>query len=184
MNNIVKHFDPNEADKDMLSNRIIYISGGITPDVSNKFGKAIVWLNSQSTTKDIAVYIDSPGGSVSAGLDIYDMMKHSSAPITGIVYRRAHSMASLILQGCKTRCALPHADLLVHSIRLNELPLSEIEKDFEKALKKSRELQYIVNEIYKKRIGCSMRAIEKMNTDDKLISAKEAFDIGLIDIII
>lgn len=176
-----KLYNPDRALEDLLSKRIIYLSGEVTAEMANRFGKAVVWLNAQSSKKPITLYIDSAGGLVSAGLDVYDMVKHSKAPITGIVYRRAYSMASVILQGCASREALPNAELLIHSIRLNELPLSNVEDDIDKALKRGRELQHSVNEIYKNRTGCSIPMIKKMNRENKYITTTEALELGLID---
>lgn len=176
-----KPFNPDHALEDLLSKRVIYLSGDITSEMASKFGKAVVWLNAQSSKKPIVLYIDSAGGLVSAGLDIYDMVRHSKAPITGIVYRRAYSMASVILQGCVSRESLPHAEILVHSVRLNELPLNNIEEDIDKALKKGRELQSTINEIFKNRTGLSVAVIKKMNRENKTISPSEALEYGLID---
>lgn len=176
-----KPFNPDHALEDLLSKRIIYLSGEITHEMASKFGKAVVWLNAQSSQKPISLYIDSAGGLASAGLDIYDMVRHSKAPITGIVYRRANSMASVILQGCVSREALPNAEILVHSVRLNELPLSNVEDDIDKALKKGRELQSTINEIFKNRTGLSIAVIKKMNRENKSMSSREALACGLID---
>lgn len=178
---MAKAFNPDRALEDLLSKRIIYLSGDINAEIANKFGKAVVWLNAQSSKKPISLYIDSAGGLVSAGLDIYDMVRHSKASITGIVYRRAYSMASVILQGCASREALPNAELLVHSIRLNELPLSNVEEDIDKALNRSRVMQEAINEILKNRTGLSTATIKRMNRENKYMSAQEALACGLID---
>lgn len=176
-----KSFNPNEMQEDLLSKRILYLSGEINSEMASKFGKAVVWLNAQESEEDITLYIDSNGGAVTPGLDIYDMIRHSKAPITGIVYRRAYSMASVILQGCVHRYALPHAEILVHGIRLGELSLIDIEDDIDKTLKRSRALQHAVNEIYKNRIGCSIKIIQRMNRLNERVSAQEALAQGLID---
>lgn len=89
-------------------------------------GKAIVWLNAINK-KEITLYIDSGGGEVQAGLDIYDMIKHSKAPVTGIVYRKANSMASVILQACVKRKAFENAEIIIHDISIRK-SLSELLK--------------------------------------------------------
>lgn len=173
-------FDPDRIHRDLIDKRTIYLGEKITDELASQFGMAMVWLNKQNE-EPIDMYFDSPGGSVAAGLDIYDMVRHSKAPVTGIVYRHADSMAAVILQGCVTRQSLPNADLLIHGVRISDFSLISIENDIENVLKKAREQQSIINTILHERTGLSFHAICKMNRLGKTISATEAFSLGLID---
>lgn len=180
-----KPFDPERWERDLVESRILYMAGSISSDDANLFGKAIVWLNSQSKLDPITLYINNNGGDVNSGLDIYDMIKHSKAPVNGIVYSKAYSMAAIILQACTTRQALPNSEILIHSIRLAQnMPLCRIEDDIDKALRGPRALQATINNILHERTGLSLRAIQKLNREDREISAKEALALNLIDEII
>ena len=177
---MIKSFNPDSLHRDLLEKRTIYLGDRITDELASQFGMVMVWLNKQNE-EPIDMYFDSPGGSVAAGLDIYDMVRHSKAPVTGIIYRHADSMAAVIIQGCTTRQALPNADLLIHGVRISDFSLISIEDDIEKALRKAREQQSIINTILHERTGLSLSAIRKMNRQGKTISATEAFSLGLID---
>ncbi len=170
--------------EDLLKKRIIYINGEITPEMSRKFGMAIVWLNARDNKSEISLYIDSGGGSAMAGLDMYDMIKHSKAPVVGTVYRHASSMASVILQACALRLAMPHAEILIHSLRINEMSLDKLDEDPEKALSQARERQRGIDAIYHVRTGRSIKEVRNKLKENKAMSVKEALAFGLIDEII
>lgn len=171
--------------------RVLYLEGDIDNQKAIQFGKAIVLLNSQSATKEIQLYIDSSGGSVDAGLDMYDMAKHSKAPIIGIVYRRANSIASIILQACAKRKALKHSEFIIHyttsrpaieisSDNVDELITDEV-KDFLKQSIKQR--SYII-EIYRSVCKISSSKIEEILAKRRPLDTKEALTLGLIDEIV
>lgn len=166
---------------DLLQKRILYLDTSTTPGVAKRFGKAMVWLNSQDEEKPISLYIDSPGGNADAGLDICDMIRHSRAPVIGVVYRQAYSMAAVILQACSTRKCMRNAAILIHSIRLCEAPLDELEDDLEKTLAKTRKCQAAVNEIIQSRTGFSDEKMREINKKDEFFSAEQALKLGLID---
>lgn len=163
--------------------RIIYLDERITTETAKDFGLVIPWLNSQND-EEIKLIIDCGGGSAAAGLNMYDMVVFSNAPVVGIVYGQASSMASVILQACKKRYALPHAGVCIHYLKTYEIPLNDLDEDPEKALKSVRERQKSVNDIYHKRTGKSLEEIKIALKEDKLLSAKEALEFGLIDEII
>ncbi len=149
--------------------------------MSEDLSKAILWLNAQSTEDPITLYIDSTGGSVTPGLAMYDMIRHSKAPVNAVVIE-ASSMAAVILQACKKRSALPHSTVLVHSISLAEnTRLCDVEDNIDKALARSRKNQLMIDEIYHKRAGISLSMLRKMNRRDKSLNAKEALELNLID---
>lgn len=173
-----------EALLDLLEKkRVIYVNGKITPDTAREFGLAVMWLNAQNSN-EIKLIIDSDGGSAAAGLDMYDMINFSKAPMTGIVYGYASSMASVILQACDKRYALPHANILIHYLRTSEIPLNEIDEDIEKALRFSRDRQNSINGIYGQTTGRSLEEIQDTLKKNKMMTAQEAMEFGLIDEII
>ena len=117
---------------DLLKNRTLYIDGEVTHDTAKRIGASILWLNAIDNSKDITLYLNSTGGSVTASLDFYDIVRYSKASITGIVYRLANSMAAIILQACQNRKALKHSQIVIHNIKVNK-EWHEFEANLEKA---------------------------------------------------
>lgn len=152
--------------------------------MAHDVGIAIAWLNAEDSVSPITIYIDSNGGEVMAGLHIYDAIKNSEASTIGIVYRRANSAASIVLQGCAKRQIMKNAGVLIHHIRVRELPLDKIEDDPEKAFQESHALQKRLNEIYQERTRRSVKEIKDIMRDEVLMTAEEALDFGLVDEII
>lgn len=122
---------------DMLSKGIIYLEGKITNDTAREFCMAVAWLESQNREK-AKLYIDSTGGNVIAGLDMYDMLRHTKVSVEGIVCRQAHSIASVILQGCTVRYALEHAEIQIHSLRVSEMSLDKYDADINSTIDRAR----------------------------------------------
>lgn len=138
---------------DILRKGIIYLEGEVNRDMAIRIGKSILWLNAQDDIKEISLSIDSSGGSVTAGLDIYDIIRHSKIPVIGIVFRHANSIATVILQGCKVRKALKHADMLIHNIKVSNEEWHKFEEDLEETLKEVRRHQQEINELMAERTG-------------------------------
>lgn len=169
--------------EDAIKARTLYIYGEINSDLAARIGKAIVWLNSIDNAKEIVSYIESSGGDVRAGLDIYDIIKHSRAPVTGIVYRMANSMAAVILQACKTRKAMPHSEILAHGINVRR-PLYDLENNAKEVLKGSKYLQKRIEKIISQRTGLTLEKTRKLLREGKSLRPSEAKEIGLIDEIV
>ena len=170
--------------EDLLNKRIIYLEGGIDQEAAKNVGKALLWLNTQDSTKEITLYIDSVGGNVEAGLDIVDMIKHISAPVMGIVYRSANSMAAVILQSCSKRKAMRQSDILIHDTTVPAVTLAEIEENPDKVLKRAKESQQRIYQILSERSGKNIEEIKKLCKEDKRLSAYEALELGFIDEVI
>lgn len=171
--------------KDLLEKRTIYLKGEVDSIMAAETGAAIVWLNAQDETKEITIYIDSGGGNVSAGLDIYDAVKHSKAPTRGIVYRRANSMASVILQACNKRQAMKHSEILIHNVSIKPYKTHEFKEDYlAKTLAEIFKVHERNNKILSERTGRTIEEVEKKCIEDILMTAGEAKEFGLIDEII
>lgn len=168
---------------DLLKMRVIYLDGEVTQSMSKRIGSSILWLNAIDDSKEITLYINSSGGSVSAGLDIYDIIRHSKAPVTGIVFRCANSMASIILQGCKIRKALKHCQIILHNIKA-EQEWHKFEEDLEKALHDTKKDQQAMYDILAERTNRNMKEIKKVCKESKEFRSEEAKEFGLIDEII
>lgn len=172
----------------LLKRRIIYINERINEKEAARIGDAIIALNAENSDP-ITLYINSNGGNIDAGLGIYDALRHSGAPVTGLVLQRAHSAASVILQGCRVRKALKHAQILIHngSISLDK-KVDEIQEDSERVIREAIEASIkrraFMYEIYAEKTGKSVEEIKKICSADKAVFAEEAKQIGLIDEVI
>lgn len=168
---------------DLLNKRIVYLEGEISYEEAEKIGTAIIWLNAQNDSSEIILYIKSYGGTVAAGLDIYDIVRHSKAPVTGIVYSSANSVATVVLQACKMRKALRHSEIIIHNIKITE-EWQEFEENLEKTLKDTKIRQQRIYEIFSERTGKTIEEIKKACRERKTMTAEEAKEFGLIDEVI
>ncbi len=164
----------------LLKDRIIMLSGEVTDDLANSIISQLLFLDAQDSEKDIYLYINSPGGSVSAGLAIYDTMNFVKADVQTIVMGLAASMGSFLLTaGTKgKRFALPNAEILIHQpLGGAQGQATEIEIAARHILKTRDRLNHILSE----RTGQPLEVIEKDTDRDNYMTAEEAKDYGLID---
>ena len=164
----------------LLKDRIIMLSGPIEDDMANSIVAQLLFLDAQDSTKDIYLYINSPGGVVTSGMAIYDTMNFIKSDVQTIVIGMAASMASvLVSSGAKgKRFGLPHSQVLIHQPSGGaQGQQTEIEIAATEILKTRK----MINEILAKNSG---QPIEKINRDterDNYLTAQEAVDYGLLD---
>lgn len=164
----------------LLKERIIFLAGPINDGMANTIIAQLLFLEHEDPKKDIKLYINSPGGSVSAGLAIYDTMQHIKPDVSTICVGMAASMgAVLLLSGKKgKRIALPNSDILLHQIMGGaEGQAVEIEIAARHILKAKEKL----NQLIARHTGQSFAKIEKDTDRDFHLSAQEAKDYGVID---
>lgn len=164
----------------LLKERIIFLTGRIDDGMANTVIAQLLFLEHEDSKKDIKLYINSPGGSVSAGLAIYDTMQHIKPDVSTICVGVAASMgAVLLLSGKKgKRIALPNSDILLHQIMGGtEGQASEIEIQARHILKAKDKL----NQLIAKHTGQTFAKIEKDTDRDFHLSAQEAKDYGVVD---
>ncbi len=164
----------------LLKDRIIFLGSGINDEVSNAIVAQLLFLQSDDPKSDIHVYINSPGGSVTAGMAIYDTMQFVSCDVATYCIGQAASMGAVLLTaGTKgKRFALPNARIMIHQ------PLAGMQGTAEEIMIHARELQRIkqrMNEILLKHTGHSLEKIEKDTDRDRFMTAEEARDYGLVD---
>ncbi len=167
----------------LLKERIVFLGGPINDDVANVVVAQLLFLSSIDPEKDIQLYINSPGGSVSAGLAIYDTMQHLKCDVSTICIGSAASMgAFLVASGRKgKRFALPNAEIMIHQIMGGaEGQATEIEISARHILK----LKDRLNKILAQSTGQPYVKIEKDTDRDYFMSAEEAKEYGIIDKII
>lgn len=164
----------------LLKDRIIMLSGPIEDDMANSIVAQLLFLDAQDSTKDIYLYINSPGGVVTSGMAIYDTMNFIKADVQTIVIGMAASMASvLVSSGAKgKRFGLPHSQVLIHQPSGGaQGQQTEIEIAATEILKTRK----MINQILSDNSG---QPIEKINQDterDHYLTAQEAVDYGLLD---
>ena len=164
----------------LLKDRIIMLSGPVTDDLANTIIAQLLFLDAQDSEKDIYLYINSPGGSVTAGLAIFDTMNFVKADVQTIVMGMAASMGSFLLAaGTKgKRFALPNAEVMIHQpLGGAQGQATEIEIAARHILKTRDRL----NKILAERTGQPIEIIEKDTDRDNFMSAEEAKAYGLVD---
>ena len=167
----------------LLKERIIFVTGEVNDQMADLVIAQLLFLESEDPQKDIQLYINSPGGSVSAGLAIYDTMQYVKPDVSTICVGMAASMGAILLtSGAKgKRYALPNADTLIHQpLGGAQGQASDIEIHAKNILKK-REL---LNKILSERTGQPLEKIERDTDRDFILTAEEAKEYGLIDEVI
>ncbi len=167
----------------LLKDRIIFLGEAIDDHVANIIIAQLLFLDAEDKTKDIKFYINSPGGSVSAGLAIYDTMQYIKADVATICLGMAASMASVLLAaGAKgKRMALPNSEVMIHQVMGGaEGQASDIKIQAEHILKTKDKL----NKILALHTGQKVEKIEKDSDRDNWMIAEEAKKYGLIDTVL
>jgi len=167
----------------LLKERIVFLAGPISDIVANSIIAQMLFLASKDPNKDIQIYINTPGGSVTAGLAIYDTMQYVKCPISTVCVGLAGSMgATLLAAGAKgKRFALPNAEILLHQVAGGVTGEAvEIEITAKQILKIKDKL----NRILAKHTGQPLEKVEKDTDRDFYLSAEESKEYGIIDEVI
>ena len=166
----------------LLKDRIVMLSGPIDDAVANSVIAQLLFLDAQDPNKDIYLYINSPGGSVSAGLAIFDTMNFINADVQTIVIGMAASMGAFLLAAGEKgkRYALPNAEVMIHQ------PLGGAQgqaTEIEIAAKHILKTRDTLNKILAERTGQTLKVIARDTDRDNYMSAEEAVKYGLVDAI-
>ncbi len=167
----------------LLKERIVFLTGPINDAVSTAICAQLLYLESENPSKDISLYINSPGGVVSAGLAIYDTMQYIRSPVSTLCIGQAASMGSLLLAaGTKgKRFITPSSRVMVHQ------PSGGVQgqaSDIEIQAREILLLRKRLNEIYVKHTGQELFAIEEKLERDSYMSAEEAVTFGIVDSVV
>jgi ATP-dependent Clp protease protease subunit len=164
----------------LLKDRVVFIVGGIEDQIANLVVAQLLFLESENPDKDIHLYINSPGGVVTAGMSIYDTMQFIKPDVSTICVGQAASMGSLLLAGGtkgKRHC-LPHSRVMIHQPSGGfQGQASDIDIHAREVLK----LRAQLNGILAKHTGQSIEQIEKDSDRDYFMGADEAVEYGLVD---
>ncbi|MCZ6569236.1 MAG: ATP-dependent Clp endopeptidase proteolytic subunit ClpP [Deltaproteobacteria bacterium] len=164
----------------LLKDRIIFLGSPILDDVANVVIAQLLFLEAEDPEKDIHIYLNSPGGEVSAGLGIYDAMQYVGPEVETICMGQAASMAAILLAGGAKgkRYALPHTRVMIHQ------PLGGVQgqaTDIQIHAEEILKLRRTMNEILAKHTGRDVAEVEKNTERDRFMSAEEALNYGMID---
>jgi ATP-dependent Clp protease protease subunit len=167
----------------LLKERIIFLAGPINDAVANTVIAQLLFLQHEDPKKDISLYMNTPGGSVTAGLAIYDTMQHVKPDVSTICVGLAASMGAVLLSAGEKgkRFALPNSEILLHQVMGGvEGQATEVEITARQILKMKDRL----NQILSKHTGQSVAKLEKDTDRDFYLTAQEAKEYGVIDQII
>lgn len=167
----------------LLQDRIIFLGTAIDDNVANVIIAQLLFLENQNPEKDIKLYINSPGGSVTAGMAIYDTMQYIKPDVSTICIGMAASMGAFLLAaGAKNkRFALPNSEIMIHQVMGGmEGQASDIKIRAERILKMKENL----NKIMSKHTGKALAQIEKDTDRDNFMNAEESVKYGIVDKVI
>ena len=164
----------------LLKERIVFLTGGVDDSVSSLICAQLLYLESENPEKDIFFYINSPGGSVTSGLAIYDTMQYIKPDVSTVCIGQAASMGSLLLAAGKKskRFCLPHSRIMTHQ------PSGGVQgqaSDIEIHTKEILDLRKKLNNIYVKHTNQDLKYVEKIMERDYFMSPEDAKKIGLVD---
>ena len=167
----------------LLKDRIILLGSAIDDNVANSIVAQLLFLEAENPEKDISIYINSPGGSITAGMAIYDTMQYVRPQISTVCVGQAASMAAILLAaGAKgKRYALPHSRIMIHQ------PLGGFQgqaADIDIQAREILRMREDLNNILMKHTGQSLKRIEKDTDRDMFMNGKQAQEYGLVDEVI
>ena len=164
----------------LLEDRVVFLSGQVTNELANLVVAQLIYLESKDPTKDISLYINSPGGEVTAGMAIYDTMSYIRCDVSTICIGMAASMGAFLLaSGAKgKRFALPNSEIMIHQVLGgSQGQASDVEIQTKQLLKTKQKL----NKLLAENVGKPVSVVEKDTDRDNYLTAEEAKEYGIID---
>ena len=164
----------------LLEDRVVFLSGPVTAELANLVVAQLIYLESKDPTKDISLYINSPGGEVTAGMAIYDTMNYIRCDVSTICIGMAASMGAFLLSsGAKgKRFALPNSEIMIHQVLGgSQGQASDVEIQTKQLLKIKNKL----NKLLAENVGKPVEQVEKDTDRDNYLTAEEAKKYGIVD---
>ena len=164
----------------LLKDRIIFLGGSIDDAVANTVVAQLLFLEAEDPDKDIYLYINSPGGVVTAGMAIYDTMQYIKPDVSTICIGQAASMGALLLTAGATgkRCARPNARIMIHqSLGGAQGQATDVQIQAKELLR----IRHMINDMLVEHTGQSLETVDRDTERDNFMSAQEAVAYGLID---
>ena len=160
--------------------RVLFLCQELNDEVSNQLIGVMLYLNAEEKSQDVYIYINSPGGSVTCGIGVYDIMNYIDSDVTTLCVGTAASMASFVLTGGAfgKRMAFPHSRIMIHQPEGgSQGQASEVISESQEVIRIRRQ----VGQIYSERTGQNLNQISKDMDRDQFMSAKQAKEYGLVD---
>lgn len=169
-----------DIEDELLSSREIFLVDGVDARTSNELIKQLMYLQREDSTKEITLYINSPGGEVISGLAVYDYISMMTAPVKTVCIGTAASMGAILFLAGKKRMMLPHTRLMIHDPSYSHNDIGgrkphEIQHELDKLNETREALARIIAE----KTGKTLEEIYEVTADDTYYSAQEAIDFGL-----
>ncbi|MCH5153137.1 MAG: ATP-dependent Clp endopeptidase proteolytic subunit ClpP [Clostridiales bacterium] len=164
----------------LLEDRVVFLSGPVTNELANLVVAQLIYLESKDPTKDISLYINSPGGEVTAGMAIYDTMKYIRCDVSTICIGMAASMGAFLLSsGTKgKRFALPNSEIMIHQVLGgSQGQASDVEIQTKQLLK----IKHKLNKLLAENVGKPVEEVERDTDRDNYLTAEEAKKYGIVD---
>ena len=164
----------------LLEDRVVFLSGPVTNELANLVVAQLIYLESKDPTKDISLYINSPGGEVTAGMAIYDTMQYIRCDVSTICIGMAASMGAFLLSsGTKgKRFALPNSEIMIHQVLGgSQGQASDVEIQTKQLLKIKNKL----NRLLAENVGKPVEEVERDTDRDNYLTAEEAKEYGIVD---
>lgn len=170
----------------LLSDRILFLGEEVTEAAAAVITAQLLYLEGQDPEKDISMYINSPGGSVTAGLAIYDTMQYIRCDVSTVCIGMAASMGAFLLAGGTKgkRFSLPHAEIMIHQPAVHGNGLQGQVSDIEIMAEHLKRNKDRLNQILSQNTGRSLEEIRQDTERDRFMTAEEAFRYGIIDKVI
>lgn len=162
----------------LLKERIVFMVGQVEDQMANLIVAQMLFLEAENPETDINFYINSPGGSVTAGLSIYDTMKHIKPRVNTLCLGQAASMGAFLLSAGDHRIALPHSRIMIHQPSAGT---QGTVSDMERSMDEFKRLKVELNSLMAKHCGRTIKEVEKATDRDNFMSAVDAKEFGLID---
>lgn len=170
----------------LLADRIIFLGEEVTDQAADRIIAQMLFLEGDDPDSDIQLYINSPGGSVTAGLAIYDTMRYIACDVATICVGQAASFGAFLLAGGTRgkRMALPHAEIMIHQPAIHGQGLQGTASDIQIRSEHIQQSKQRLNAILAENTGRSVQEIDEAVDRDHFMTAAEALDFGMIDMIL
>lgn len=176
----VRGFDQIDIEDELMKSREIFFVGSVNSDTCNEMIKQLMYLEKQDDTREITIYINSPGGCVSDGLAVYDMVRLLNSPVRTVCIGMAASMGAILFLAGDKRQMLEHSEIMIHDPSYNQADIGgQKPHEIQHRLDSLNETREMLARIIADRTGKSLDEIYKVTAEDSYYKAKSAVEFGL-----
>lgn len=173
-------FDQIDIEDELMKSRKIFFTGAVNSDTCNEIIKQLMYLEKQDDTKEITIYINSPGGRVSDGLAVYDIIQLLNSPIRTVCIGLAASMGAILFLAGDKRQMLPHSEIMIHDPSYNNADIGgQKPHEIQHRLDSLNETREMLAQIIADKTGKSIDEIYEVTAEDSFYKAKAAIEFGL-----